>query len=69
MVARLIKVVAHSPHGMGKLNLTIDDKLEDKVREAAAKKFGLKKGALHKAVQEAFTLWLDDPMGAASVDK
>jgi len=53
---------------MGKINLGIDDALETRVREAAAKKFGLKKGALRKAVEEAFKNWLEDPMGAASVE-
>lgn len=43
---------------MGKVNLSIDDKIEQKFRMAVAKKKGMKKGNLAKAVQEAMILWI-----------
>jgi hypothetical protein len=45
---------------MGKVNLAIDDKIEQKFREAVAKKKGLKKGNLGVAVQEAMLLWIKE---------
>lgn len=45
---------------MGKVNLAIDDKIEQKFREAVAKKKGMKKGNLTVAVQEAMLLWIKE---------
>lgn len=44
---------------MARLNLTIDDKLLERFREAANKKFSYKKGAIKKAVEEAVKMWLN----------
>lgn len=43
---------------MGKVNLAIDDKIEEKFRSAVAKKKGMKKGNLTAAVEEAMMLWV-----------
>ena len=43
---------------MGKVNLSIDDKIEKKFREAVFKKKGMKKGNLTDAVEEAMLLWI-----------
>lgn len=43
---------------MGKLNLTVEDGVERRFREAAFKKFGYKKGSLQKAVEEALNEWI-----------
>jgi len=43
---------------MGKVNLAIDDKIEEKFRAAVAKKKGMKKGNLTEAVEEAMMLWV-----------
>jgi len=44
---------------MGKINLRINDKIEQKFREAVFKRKGLKKGNLTKAVEEAMILWIN----------
>ncbi|MEM4577189.1 MAG: hypothetical protein QW701_07115 [Candidatus Nezhaarchaeales archaeon] len=49
---------------MGKLNLTIEDEVERRFREAAFKKFGYKKGSLQKAVEEALNEWIQRNSGA-----
>jgi|YelNatPaOPRAMG01_1025707.scaffolds.fasta_scaffold13539_5 hypothetical protein len=43
---------------MGKISAIISDSLEDKVRQKAIKKFGLKKGYLSNAVDEALEEWV-----------
>jgi hypothetical protein len=43
---------------MGKLNLVIADNLDEKFRQEVAKRLGMKKGNLTKAVEEALELWL-----------
>jgi hypothetical protein len=43
---------------MAKLNLIIDDELDEKFRSEVAKRLGMKKGNLTKAVEEALDLWL-----------
>ena len=44
---------------MGQLNVSIPDDLERRFRELAAKKFGFKKGALSRAVEEAIRDWVE----------
>ncbi len=39
--------------------MVIDDELERKFRKMVAVKYGLKKGALSKAVEEAIKLWIE----------
>jgi len=43
---------------MGKLNLIISDKLDKKFRQEVARRLGMKKGNLTKAVEEAIELWI-----------
>jgi len=43
---------------MGKLNLVISDKLDEKFRSEVAKRLGMRKGNLTKAIEEAIDLWL-----------
>jgi hypothetical protein len=44
---------------MGKVNLTISDKLEKEFREEAFKEKGMKKGFLTDATEEAIELWVN----------
>ncbi len=43
---------------MGKLNVNVDDEVDEKFREEVFKRKGMKKGNLTKAVQEAMLLWI-----------
>jgi hypothetical protein len=43
---------------MGRLVLIIRDELEEKFREAVFKRYGMKKGNLTKAIEEALELWI-----------
>ena len=43
---------------MGKLNLSIDDVVEQRFREVVGQKIGAKKGALAEAAQQAFEAWI-----------
>ena len=44
---------------MGKYNLNVEDKLDEKFREAVVKKKGMKKGNITEALEEAMVLWID----------
>lgn len=41
------------------MQIVMPDDLERKLREKASKKFGLKKGSISKAVEEAIRNWLE----------
>ena len=43
---------------MGKLNVNVDDEIDEKFRNEVFKRKGLKKGNLTKAVQEAMLMWV-----------
>jgi len=43
---------------MGKINLIIPDKLEKEFREAVFKKYGLKRGNITQATEEAIKEWI-----------
>jgi len=43
---------------MGRLVLIIRDDLEERFREAVYKRYGMKKGNLTKALEEALELWI-----------
>jgi len=45
-------------HPMGRLQIVLPDELEADFREAAARKFGYKKGAISSAVKDAILNWL-----------
>ncbi len=44
---------------MGQMNVYLPDDLERRLREIAARKFGLKKGFLKKAIIEAIREWVE----------
>lgn len=43
---------------MGKLNIVLDDKKEEKFRRAVFEKKGMKKGNISDAIEEAIDLWM-----------
>jgi metal-responsive CopG/Arc/MetJ family transcriptional regulator len=45
---------------MGSVSVSIPDDLEQQLRETGVKKFGLRRGYLSKAVEEAIRLWLKE---------
>ena len=44
--------------GTVRLNLTISGELNEQFREAVFKRFGLRKGDIQRAVEEAIKLWI-----------
>ncbi|MBW1723022.1 MAG: hypothetical protein JRJ78_13320 [Deltaproteobacteria bacterium] len=49
------------PALMGRINVNIDKKLEEKFRRKVAERKGFKKGNLTDAVQEAMMMWINAP--------
>ncbi len=45
---------------MGKYNLNVNDKLDEKFRKSVAKKKGMKKGNITEALEEAMIMWIDN---------
>lgn len=43
---------------MGKINLSIDDALEKRFREEVFKRYGMKKGNIQQAIEEAIQVWI-----------
>jgi len=61
MSKRPSKTIWHARHRgmmMGKINLIIPDKLEKEFREAIFKRFGMKRGNISKAIEEAIRDWI-----------
>ena len=46
---------------MGRLNLSVNDDVESKFREAVYKKKGMKKGNLTQSLEEAMLMWINVP--------
>jgi hypothetical protein len=44
---------------VGRMQIVLSDELEKKLREKAFSKYGLKKGSISKAFEEAIVRWLD----------
>jgi len=44
---------------MGKLNVNIDEDVDERFRQEVFKRKGMKKGNLTRAVQEAMLLWVN----------
>jgi hypothetical protein len=44
---------------MGKLTLVLNDKLEERFREAIFKAKGMKRGNIQAAIEEAIDLWIE----------
>ena len=45
---------------MGRMQIVLSHKVELKLREKAGKKFGVKRGSISQAVQEAIERWLKE---------
>lgn len=45
---------------MGKVTLVLDDKLEERFREAIFKSKGMKRGNMSEAFGEALEMWIDE---------
>jgi hypothetical protein len=45
---------------MGKVTLVLDDKLEERFREAIFKAKGMKRGNMSQAFHEAIELWIEN---------
>lgn len=43
---------------MGKINLVVSDELEKQFRNAVFNKYGMKRGNIQKAVEEALKEWI-----------
>ena len=43
---------------MGKMNIVVDDKLEDQFRKTVFQRKGMKKGNISDAIQEAIVNWI-----------
>jgi len=50
----------HKGDSMGSVSVSIPDDLEQQLREKGVEKFGLRRGYLSKAVEEAIRLWLKE---------
>ena len=48
----------HTTISMGRLNLVIPDKLEKQFREEVFKRYGMKKGNMSEALQDAIKEWI-----------
>ena len=44
---------------MARMQIVLEDSTEKKLREKAYKQFGLRKGSISKAVEEAIKKWLE----------
>jgi hypothetical protein len=44
---------------MARINLVIDDELDEQFRNAVAKRKGMRKGNLQKAAEEALRMWIE----------
>lgn len=45
-------------HGMARLTLTLPDELDSRFRQEVARKIGMRKGNIAKAVEEAIRDWI-----------
>lgn len=43
---------------MGKINIALDDAVEEKFRKAVYQRMGMKKGNISKALEEAIDVWI-----------
>lgn len=47
---------------MAKMTVVIDDKLEERFREAIFKDKGMKRGNIHDAIEEAIEMWIEEKL-------
>jgi len=45
---------------MANLNLAIDDRLDEDFRKEVVKRYGMKKGNIKRAIEEALKQWIND---------
>jgi len=45
---------------MGKMNIVLDDKIEDKFRKTVFQRKGMKKGNISQALEEAIEQWIKE---------
>jgi hypothetical protein len=45
---------------MGKMNIVLDDKLEERFRKAVFEAKGMKKGNISESLEEAITKWINE---------
>ena len=43
---------------MGKINLSLNDELEKRFREEVFRRYGMKKGNIQQAIEEAIEVWI-----------
>jgi hypothetical protein len=46
---------------MARINLVIDDELDEQFRSEVAKRLGMRKGNIQKAGEEAIRMWIESP--------
>jgi len=54
-----IYALTYAVIAMGRITLVIDDDMEQELRMLAAKKYGLKRGSLGAALNEAVRMWIN----------
>jgi predicted transcriptional regulator len=45
---------------MARMTIVLSDELEEKLRKEAARRFGLRKGSISRAVEEAVRRWIGE---------
>ncbi|MBN2251148.1 MAG: hypothetical protein JW724_03625 [Candidatus Altiarchaeota archaeon] len=43
---------------MGRINIVVSDDMENKFRKEVAKRFGVRKGNIQRAMEEAIDIWV-----------
>lgn len=56
-------MVKKEPSENVRINLTISEDLEKRFRAEVFKRYGLRKGDIQRAVEEAIELWIRSPAG------
>ncbi|MGI0102927.1 MAG: hypothetical protein ACREA7_10100 [Nitrosotalea sp.] len=46
---------------MGRIDVILDDKFEEKLRSEVYKRYGMKRGNLTEAIREALEQWVEKP--------
>ena len=54
---------------MTRMNVVIDDKLEERFRKTIADSMGLHKGNISNALEEAIDLWIRTQLNKTKLDK
>jgi hypothetical protein len=54
---------------MGKMNIALDDKVEERFRKAVFQSKGMKKGNISNALEEAINLWINQEIERRAKDR